>query len=50
MAGSRDLCLDAGMDDYLTKPLRMEELTHTLQKWILKWEHAPATVMTQLAV
>jgi CheY-like chemotaxis protein len=33
MAGSRDQCLDAGMDDYMTKPLRLEDLTEAIRKW-----------------
>ena len=34
MAGDRDKCLDAGMDDYLSKPLNRQALTHTLKKWL----------------
>jgi signal transduction histidine kinase/CheY-like chemotaxis protein/HPt (histidine-containing phosphotransfer) domain-containing protein len=32
--GDRDLCLAAGMDDYLTKPLDPELLAATLAKWL----------------
>jgi two-component system, sensor histidine kinase and response regulator len=34
MAGDRERCLDAGMDDYLTKPIRVEVIGAVLQKWI----------------
>jgi CheY-like chemotaxis protein len=37
MAGDREACLAAGMDDYLTKPVRMESIEVVLDRWV----HAP---------
>jgi signal transduction histidine kinase/CheY-like chemotaxis protein len=34
MAGDRELCLAAGMDDYLTKPLQMSDLSRALNQWM----------------
>ncbi len=34
MAGDRELCLAAGMDDYVTKPIRIDELKTALERWI----------------
>jgi len=33
MNGDRERCLSAGMDDYITKPVRTEELGKVLQRW-----------------
>jgi len=33
MAGDRELCLEAGMDDYIVKPVRPEDLYTVLHKW-----------------
>jgi CheY-like chemotaxis protein len=34
MAGDRDIALNAGMSDYLTKPLRTADLVDALARWI----------------
>jgi CheY-like chemotaxis protein len=33
MYGDRQRCLDAGMDDYLTKPINLRSLGVALQRW-----------------
>lgn len=34
MMGDRERCLEVGMDDYISKPLRKEILLETLKKWL----------------
>src|SRR5688572_16421622 len=34
MAGDRQRCLDAGMDDYLAKPVTRGQLEHCLRRWL----------------
>jgi two-component system sensor histidine kinase/response regulator len=34
MAGDRDKCLAAGMDDYVAKPLRPDEVDQMLARWL----------------
>ena len=33
ISGDRQKCLNAGMDDYISKPFRIEELTKMIEKW-----------------
>ena len=32
--GTRDKCLDSGMNDYLTKPLKIGQLKEMLNQWL----------------
>ena len=34
MEGDKDKCLAAGMDDYISKPVKMQALKETLQRWL----------------
>lgn len=34
MRGDRERCLEAGMDDYISKPVTAESLVDTLRKWL----------------
>ena len=34
IAGCRERCIDAGMDDFVAKPVKLEDLIETLRKWV----------------
>ena len=36
MEGTRQECFEAGMNDYITKPIKLEELTELIVKWSFK--------------
>ena len=38
MNGDREKCIQAGMDDYITKPIKRESIFEMLEKWILNKE------------
>jgi two-component system, sensor histidine kinase and response regulator len=44
MQGDREKALSAGMDDYIAKPVRHEELEAVLGRWIPHAEQAPPTL------
>ncbi len=33
MEGDREECLEAGMDDYISKPIRIEEVQAAIKRW-----------------
>ncbi len=42
MAGDREKCLESGMDDYLSKPVNIQQLKQVLEKWLMPTGFAAA--------
>jgi two-component system, sensor histidine kinase and response regulator len=45
MQGDREEALEAGMDDYLPKPVKAEELEAVLERWVSKEDEDEASVL-----
>ena len=41
MQGDREICLDAGMDDYISKPVKMHEIVAAIRRQFPKAKAAP---------
>jgi CheY-like chemotaxis protein len=39
----KQMYLDPGMDDYISKPLKVEELVKIIEKWALRIQKKPVT-------
>ncbi|HEY4988498.1 MAG TPA: response regulator, partial [Opitutaceae bacterium] len=45
MQGDREICLDAGMDDYISKPVKMHEIVAAIRRQFSKGKPAPVVTL-----
>ncbi|NEN93359.1 MAG: response regulator [Okeania sp. SIO3H1] len=50
MEGDREICLQTGMDDYISKPVKVEDLQEVLESWgeIIIGQKTPTTQLQQV--
>lgn len=48
MSGDKDKCIEAGMDDYITKPVCIEEILSILNRWAPVQGMSVETVISQM--
>jgi PAS domain S-box-containing protein len=46
LQGDRELCLEAGMNDYISKPIVFQTLSETLERWLTDLPGKPPTSQT----
>jgi HPt (histidine-containing phosphotransfer) domain-containing protein len=49
LQGDREKCIEAGMDDYISKPIRQEDLASLLEQWMERARATPEPDLSSLS-